>query len=360
MGQSQAHLNKQLSSLSPDALIDLYEIDFSNLQGNFEMLSDLYGINIGAETIYRFCPMINDTNPIVWQGKSYQPLPIKMEGFEQKSDGRLPRPTMTIANPDGIFSKIVHSNQDFANCKVTRKRTYVRFLDDENFQNRNLNDVGSNPFGSADPDSYLPDDVFFINKKSQENSKYIEFELVSSLELENSPVPARVVLSDYCNWTYRCNIGCNYQGLPIETIDGKDLTSGFGFNTDSGSINANSYPNGIRDIPEWSRYGSSRSSSNPVGYKLGDIVKIISKSEGDPHKKIPQVFVCIQSHARASEHHPFFEKEFWAKDECQKRIGACKKRFDNRISSLVPYNKSSKSPGLPFGGFPGTEKFSVE
>ena len=351
MGESQAHLNKQLSSLTPDALIDLYEIDFSNLQSNFEMLEDLYGINIGAETVYRFCPMINGTNPIVWQGKSYQPLPIKMEGFEQKSDGRLPRPTMTIANPEGIFSKIVHSNQDFANCKVTRKRTYARFLDDENFQNRNLNDVGVNPFGKADPSSHLPDDVYFINKKNQENRQYIEFELVSSLELEDSPVPARIVLSDYCGWTYRCNVGCNYQGLPIETIEGQDLTT---------HVSPGTYPRKAQDVPEWNRYGPGGSKQSPTGYKLGDVVKVIGKSSIDAYKKIPQVFVCMKNHVNASTHHPFFDKEYWLKDECQKNLNACKKRFDSRLNNLHSHNGAAQSPGLPFGGFPGTEKFSVE
>ena len=81
MGESQANLNRQLSSLTPDTLIDLYEIDFSNLQMDFQMLEDLYGVNIGADTVYRFCPMINGTNPIVWQGKSYQPLPVPFAGI---------------------------------------------------------------------------------------------------------------------------------------------------------------------------------------------------------------------------------------------------------------------------------------
>lgn len=351
MGESQAHLNKKLSDLTPDALIDLYVIDFSNLQTNFEMLEDLYGINIGAEPVYRFCPMINGTNPIVWQGKSYQPLPVKMEGFEQKSDGRLPRPTMTLANPEGLFSKIIHSNQDFANCKVTRKRTYARFLDDENFQNRNLNGVGVNPFGKADPNSHLPDDVYFINSKTMENREYIQFELVSSLELEDAPVPARIVLSEYCGWTYRCNIGCKYKGLPIETIDGKNLTS---------SIKPNSYAATIQAVPEWRRYGPTGDKDNPTGYKLGDVVKIIGKADLDPYKKIPQVFVCVQSHTIASDHHPFFDKQFWLKDECQKDLNACKKRFDKRQTSLLSFNGAESSPGLPFAGFPGTEKFQVE
>jgi len=177
MAKSQSNLNKQLVSLTPDTLIDLYEIDFSNLQMDFEMLRDRAGINLGADAVYRFCPMVNSANPIYWQGNAYQPLPITMEGFEHQSDGRLPRPKLTIANPEGILSVIVHSNHDFANCQVTRKRTFARFLDDANFPNRNLNDDGENPFGEADPNSHYPDDVFFINRKTAENKNHIEFEL---------------------------------------------------------------------------------------------------------------------------------------------------------------------------------------
>lgn len=353
MGESQANLNRQLSSLTPDTLIDLYEIDFSNLQMDFQMLEDLYGVNIGADTVYRFCPMINGTNPIVWQGKSYQPLPIKMDGFDQNADGRLARPTMTIANPEGLFSKIVHTNKDFSNCKVTRKRTYARFLDDANFQNRSINSAGRNPFGSADAESHLPDDVYFINKKSNENKKYLEFELVSSLELENSPVPARVVMSSSCGWTYRCNIGCGYKGLPIETSEAEPLATSL--------VDPNLYPDKIKDIPEWNRYGPNGSKDDIKVYTQGSLVKIISKTSSDPYRKIPQVFLCVKTHSDPSIYHPFFNKDYWLKDECQKTLNACRKRFSSdKFTELHDFNGASQSPGLPFGGFPGTEKFPVE
>ena len=354
MGTSKTNLNKELSSLTPDALIDLYEIDFSNLQMDFEMLEDLYGVNMGAETVYRFCPMINGTNPIVWQGKSYQPLPIKMDEFSQKADGTLPRPKMSIANPDGLFSRIVHSNRDFSNCKVTRKRTYAKFLDEDNFQNRNLSASGSNPFGVSDGGAHLADDVFFINKKVLETKQFIEFELVSSLELENSPVPARVVLSSSCGWTYRCSVGCRYSGLPIETSDGKDLTSS------EMLVDSLAYPDKIRDVPEWNRFGKGGEKSERKLYNAGDLVKIIAKSSSDPYRKVPQVFVCVKNHADASNHHPFFDKEHWLKDECPKTLSSCRKRFSgNKLTHLHGFNGAQNSAGLPFGAFPGTERYPI-
>lgn len=366
MSKSTANLNKQLISLAPDTLIDLYEIDFSNLQPNFEELKDLYGVNVGADSVYRFCPMINGTNPIVWQGNSYQPLPIRMEGFEQKSDGRLPRPTFSIANPEGLFSKIVYTNQDFANCKVTRKRTYARFLDEENFQQ------GINPFGQSDPNSYFPDDIYFINKKTQEDKKFIQFELVSSLELEQAFVPARVVLSGYCNFTYRCSVGCGYKGLPIETSGGKSLIQGFastpqkeGSAFSVGFVDASKYQGGIRSISNWSKYGPNKDPDNISSYTLGDVVKIIPRNADNPYKSTPHVFVCVQSHNNPSKHNPFFSTDYWLKDECSKTIEACKKRFSSARDEqtdidLSAHNESSTSNGIRFGGFPGTEKFPIE
>ena len=345
MPKPQSNLNKQLFTLTPDALIDLYEIDFSNLQANFDELKDLYGVNIGAEPVYRFCPMINGSNPIVWQGYSYQPLPIKIDGFEAKSDGTLPRPKMQIANPEGLFSKIFYSNEDFVNCKVTRKRTFARFLDAENFQN------GVNPFGESDPDSQFNDDVFFVNRKTSEDKTMIELELVSVLELDEAFVPARIVLSDYCNWTYRCDIGCGYKGLPIETIDGRSLTEGFGYNGSGGVADASLYADSD-DVPEWTKLKEG-------GYQLGDIVKVSPLNTKNPYQKTISVFICSQTHSRPEQHHPFIDRDYWLRDECQKTLTACKKRFESQ--ELADFNKKDSTyEGLRFGGFPGTEKYNIE
>ena len=81
MAKASSNLSKQIFSLTPDTIINLYEIDFSNLQINFEMFRDQAGINIGADTVYRFTPMTNGVAPIYWQEKSFQPLPVSMEGF---------------------------------------------------------------------------------------------------------------------------------------------------------------------------------------------------------------------------------------------------------------------------------------
>jgi lambda family phage minor tail protein L len=371
MAKSQSNLNKQVISLTPDAIVDLYSINFSNLQTNFAELESELGVTLGVEPIYRFCPMINSTNPIFWQGEPYQPLPMSMEGFEHNSDGRLPRPKLRIANPEGLLSVIVHSNSDFANCKVTRKRTYARFLDDENFGNRNLNEAGRNPFGEASPSAHFPDDVFFINRKVEENKNFIEFELASPLELEGAKVPARIILSDYCPWKYRCSVGCGYKGLPVEDSKGNDLTSKVDI-TEPNNAKA-VLRSTVPPIQEWKSYGSQASQGGAPttikGYNKGEVVKLRPTHHTDPTE---QVFVCLETHSVANNHHPLFDGAVWAKDECTKSIDSCKSRFGKGTKKIfnpfdgkpegVPLRNFNKSQdkGLPFGGFPSTERYDIQ
>jgi len=360
MSKSTSNLAKQMLSINPDTLIELYEIDFGNLEENIRFLHDREDVNFGSGTVYRFCGMINGSNPIYWQNKAYQPLPIESEGFEKTGDGRLPRPKIRIANPDGLFSMITKTNKDFSNCKVIRKRTFARFLDQENYLNRNTNAEGLTSFGLPDPDAYFDDDIFYINKKTLEDYNVIEFELVSALELEEAFVPARIILSNYCNWTYRCSIGCGYKGLPLQTSDGQSLTSGFAKDKSSLDQGVIDYNKNFNDIKEWNRFGDGGSSDDLKGYKLGDMVKIVGKQSSNPYRTTPNIFVCIQSHQLAKDHYPFFDKEYWLKDECSKTLEACNLRY-SQDPAITPFNKADKYPeGLRFGGFPGTDSFSVE
>ena len=361
MSKSKADINKQLISITPDSIIELFEIDFSSIQSDFQIFEDELGINISAEAVYRFTSMINGNNPIIWNGNSYQPLPVKMEGFEHKSQGGLPRPKFSIANPQGLFSRIIYSNQDFLNCKVTRKRTFARFLDEENFQNRNLNQDFENSFGKSDPRASFADDIYFINKKTLENKDRIEFELVSSLELQNAWVPARTVMSNYCNWTYRCDIGCGYKGLPIETIEGKKLTKGFSsYQQEDGGYGYVDPNRNLSNVPQWKKQGMT----GFFGYLVGQVVQIIPGNSNNPYSRTPQVFVCIKDHSKPIDHHPYFDREHWLKDECNKTLEACKKRFSSEFPEFTPYNaiegSNENDQGLKFGGFPGTESYAIE
>jgi len=187
---SEQH-NASLLDLEPDTIIELYELDLGEEQG-----------------IYRFHPGKNNLKDILLRDDfgvlhTYYSLPIEATDFDIKGDGTLPRPKLIIANPQGLLSDAIKRRGDLIGNTIVRKRIFLKFLDHENFPN-NLN-----PFAIPDPEARFDDDIFKVNRKTQENKFYIEFELASPLELEDINVPARVMLADYCPWQYRGQ-GCLY------------------------------------------------------------------------------------------------------------------------------------------------------
>lgn len=186
----------EIQSLSPTAIIELFEIDTSGLPGG---------------GIFRFHAGTNQLQqPVVWQGLTYTPLPIEAEGFEVTSQGTLPRPKIRVANVQGLFSAIASENEDLVGCKVTRRRTFVRFLDAVNFPS-------GNP--EADPYQHLNDDVYFVEQKTSETRYVIEWELTSAFDLFGVTLPRRQVIQSTCMWRYR-SAECGYTG--IDYFDSND------------------------------------------------------------------------------------------------------------------------------------------
>ena len=66
--------------------------------------------------------------------------------------------------------------------KLTRIRTFARFLDAANFTDGNL---------LADATQHLPIEVWFIDRKSNEDGQSMQFELASSLDLISIRLPRR-------------------------------------------------------------------------------------------------------------------------------------------------------------------------
>jgi len=181
----EAH-NKAITDLLPDTLIELYEVDAGPGMG-----------------ISRFHPgKIIDAN-IVLGGMVYICLPIEAAGFESRGDGTLPRPNLVVGNPEGIISDLIKRQDDLVGNKFKRIRIFLKFLDAVNFPEND------NPFGTPDPEARFDDDIYIFNRKVSENKYYIEFELISPLEVENYKLPARLMIANYCPWRYR-GIGCRY------------------------------------------------------------------------------------------------------------------------------------------------------
>ncbi len=217
---TQTH-NSSLLDLEPDTLIELYELDLGEQDG-----------------LYRFHPGKNNLTDIMLRDstgelQTYYAMPIETSGWEIRGDGQLARPKLLIANPQGVITDAIKRRGDLIGNGFVRKRIFLKFLDNENFPN-NLN-----PFAIPDPESRFDDDLFVINRKTNENKYYVEFELISPLELEDVQVPARTMIADYCTWKYRGG-GCLYGRRPdfnnqfMFMADGTNVTPSVFFEKDNG------------------------------------------------------------------------------------------------------------------------------
>ena len=183
---SKAAHNKAITDLLPDTLIELYEVEV--------------GPGMGIKKFHAGKIIDKD---IVFNGFTYTCLPIEADGFESKGDGTLARPRLVVGNPDGIISDMIKRQDDMVGNQFKRIRIFLKFLDAVNFPEND------NPFGTPDPDARFDDDIYIFNRKVSENKYYVEFELISPLEVENYKLPARLMIANYCPWRYR-GIGCRY------------------------------------------------------------------------------------------------------------------------------------------------------
>lgn len=219
-------VREELGKLNPSSIIELYEVT---------TCTRVHGVC----DIYRFHAGVNAkqvTGHVVWAGETYYAWPVEAEGFEYTGNGSMPRPKIRIANVDATITTILLElaefsySADLAGARVARIRTLARFLDAVNFEG----DV--NPFGTPDPTASLPEEIYFVDRKSGETREVIEFELVSSLDLAGVRAPKRQTINNICQWRYR-SAECGYTGFkyfdendrsvldPAKDVCGKRLVS---------------------------------------------------------------------------------------------------------------------------------------
>jgi len=301
---------KNLLDLQPTAILEFFQIALTDpktgkTQTAFFHNGSLFG------------------NSITWQGNKYTAIAMESEGFEMLGDKRLPRPKIRVANQDFLITALLQNYNDFIDAKVTRKKAFVKNIDDVNFD-------GGNPWSSANAAAVISSEEYVIGRKTQESKLFVEFELASPLDVESYNVNDRAIVASYCFWQYRGQ-GCRYYGLPIETegskpfrdADGNAVTPVYrGISTNQqhffDDVNA-----------EW----------NPDReYIKGDIVYLT----GQPIPNIPNpnnqitkttplintktVYVSVVNDN--SGIHPNEGPSFWQKDVCSKNLSACRKRFN--------------------------------
>tara|TARA_Y100001937_G_scaffold71499_1_gene97339 strand:- start:1234 stop:1854 length:621 start_codon:yes stop_codon:yes gene_type:complete len=186
----------ELQKLNPSARIELFVLEL------VEGLHYATGNPSNVPTVYRFHSGTNmNTNAnIIWQGNTYQRFPITFEGAEFTGKGQVPRPTLTVANLGGIsrsgsvitvtdlmlIVNLTTPHNDLADAKLTRITTLASEIDAANFPSNN------NPFGTPSSNE-LPQEIFFIDRKTTESRDIVQFELVGALDQANKKLPARQV-----------------------------------------------------------------------------------------------------------------------------------------------------------------------
>lgn len=192
-------IRKEIQSLSPDSIIELFVLD-THPQGGTEYLRFHAGTNGLRQSVY-------------FNAIEYKHLPIEAEGFAAgSSNGAAPRPVIRLANLDGAFSALVAQYDDLVGCKITRRRTLLKYIDAVNFPN------STNP--TADPRQQYPDDVWYINQKTTEDRSLIEWELASPSDLSMAKLPARQIIKDSCSWKYKTGVECGYNPDDAELAPG--------------------------------------------------------------------------------------------------------------------------------------------
>jgi lambda family phage minor tail protein L len=369
----------ELNNLTPSAIITLFEIDLTRVL-DAKSIPDLSegkvqsGFNQATpDNTLRFHNNIKVFNStVIWQGNTYIPAPIQATGFENSSRGTLPTPILSISSQSetgtdqlALLRYEILKLGDIIGAKVTRRRTFAKYLDWDNFQVATAESrLAELPDGyEPDPNAELPRDIYFIERKTAENKNTIQYQLSSILDLEGIKVPRRTIISDKCNWNYR-GPGCWYQHRegaedPIPILEKADLRTGdINLPTDAPPV-ANDKDEriaGLLDTDQRIVNSAGIGEWKPKApYVKNNYVYIIKD-------KIKYYFVAKTS---VPTNTPPPNSAYWIADECSKTLNGCRLRWGTGGSvsqgscSIGPVgNAAGTQGGLPFGGFPAARKVS--
>lgn len=336
VNQAQTAVNKLNSEgfdLSPSALITLFEINIWDLA--FDLDQSITSNLTEQDYIFRFHNCLTVTkNSIIFNGIEYSAAPIHAEGFEANSRGKPTSPKLSItSNEDGLpliaaLKQKVKLMQDLIGAKVTRIRTFAKYIDAVNFVD------GFTPDGfSPDPTVRYPEDVYYIERKSQEDKFGIEFELTQVLDVENIKLPGRLVMADKCAFRYRGK-GCCWEYSSRRNAKQHGAAT-LPVNAPS---KANVHDELISKLIGTSNFIDRGQYIQGNSYAVGDQV-YITKND------LNYYFVCKQN----TNYYAPPNLQYWILDDCSRLISGCKLRWsdvDNGLGVGV----------LPFGGFPAVNK----
>lgn len=379
------------ASFITDPLVLLYELDLNN---TFDTSDSAYdrdtrvlkfhpGLDESLDEV-KFHPIGQPAKNNTSEANTYIALPLVMDGIQQQSDGASARPTITIANVTDIFNSALDDVENFkvedlVGQRVTRRRTFANYI------------VGG--ADAANPYE-LPVQTYVVERIADRNSTSITLELSVPFDLTNVQLPGRVVIGKYCPWIYQgeaLNLGGGCRWLTSSTITYKDKLHTIFVNKDDKRF----YPDSLLTA-ESSAYSDSTTYSQDdiVSYNNKYYQAILgSNTDQNPITTLDTYWEEVLEYTTYSSSKtdysvgdfvlysnniwnaaisgannnvnvaPQSGSAYWTRaDLCSKTLTGCKKRYQAVPTSDAlnkPISHTLKTDRiLPFGGFPGSAKFS--
>jgi len=258
--------------------------------------------------------------------------------------------------------------------------------------------------GNTDIEVYeveLTPDIYYIDRKVQEDSQNVIYELASLLDIEGIKIPGRLLLSKNCPFTYRGE-GCLYERqdrltyahsgvygevssiIVAATNDGTDGIANTAISSQEKCLGLQSAPP-VANLKDDTFYGASKSAGwEDKGSWQQNIYYVSNNYIFIEKNGIKYYFVCKLNHTSNSLNSPP-NSTYWESDSCSKTLKGCRLRWKQNpnftertinfnYKMVLPDGQSinntvltlkSQSPidsngkplvgVLPFGGYPSIE-----
>lgn len=190
----------EASKTELDPIVELFEIDLSHI------IKD-------GDSVFRYCREKNSKQePIVYQGNTYNLLPIRIRDIQQKSSGVSNRPKLIVGNVDGLVTGLIVAYEGLNNAMIKRYTVFEKNLDAVNHKDSDISE--------PDPFAYSVN-TYVVNGVDQNDGESVIFELAVPSETDGIVLPARSMLVG-CIFNYR-EAGCGYDGHAVADAKGNAL-----------------------------------------------------------------------------------------------------------------------------------------
>jgi phage-related protein len=171
--EAQRSINSHIHEIEPSTPVFLYEIDLNEIKPAMVSYPNRNGpVKDGVIRVHNDFNLFNINRGIIsWRGNLYFPFPIYGEQFDITSNGTIPTPKIKFSSQflDDEFNSFykyirmqINELKDIVGSKVTRRKTFVRYLSANNFP------AGVNPFNTFTDTPWASRDGDTLSVRSSE------------------------------------------------------------------------------------------------------------------------------------------------------------------------------------------------